>query len=153
MEREFTDSYISRPVEFPLGREGDRQRMQHVLISANKGVVSLFPPLLSLSAPGGERCWLFALPLSCGRQDGLLGNLSGQVEEWSTASIVTVFPPLVFTFYSFCRKRIASLPSSSPLVLPTTLSFVFVFLLCFLTSSASQVCFCFIYALEHFLLS
>lgn len=39
--------------------------MQHVLISANKGVVSLFSlSLLSLSAPGGERCWLFALLLS-----------------------------------------------------------------------------------------
>lgn len=48
--REFTDSCISRPVELPLGREGGRrgkrmggrQRMQHVLISANKGVVSFF---------------------------------------------------------------------------------------------------------------
>lgn len=35
--------------------------MQHVLISANKDVVSLFlPPLLSPRASGEERCWLFA---------------------------------------------------------------------------------------------
>lgn len=77
--------------------------MQHVLISANKGVVSLFFQPLSASAPGGERCWLFALLLSRGRQNGLLGNLSGQVEERSAASSVTVFPPLVFTFCLFAE--------------------------------------------------
>lgn len=65
-----------------------------------------------------------------GQQNGLLGNLSGQVEEQSAASSVTVFPPLVFTFLFICRVRdidTSLFLSQSPLVLPTTLSFVFVF--------------------------
>lgn len=113
-------------------RMGGRQRMQHVLISVNKGVVSLFfSYLLFPSTPEGERCWLFAQLLSCGRQNGLLGNLSGQMEELSAASSFTVFPPLVFTFCLFAEWEtwtpfsLCSLPSSSPLILPTTLSFVF----------------------------
>lgn len=112
MESEFTDMYHVSPGWVTSGerrgrrgeRIGDsRQRLQHVLISANKGVVSLFFPLLSLSASREERCWLFALLLSCGRQNGLLGNLSGQVEERSAASSVAVFPPIVFTFCLFAE--------------------------------------------------
>lgn len=61
-ESEFTDSCISGPVELPLGRDGGkrgesmggRRRMQHVLISANKDVVSLFFSLLSPSARRGK---------------------------------------------------------------------------------------------------
>lgn len=134
--REFADSHISCLVELPLGREGGRQRMQHVLISANKGVVSLFSPsLLCPSASGGERCWLLVLLLSCGWQNGLLGNLSGQVEERSAASSVTVFPPPVFTFCLFGEResRTPLSPSLSPSPLTSKLispSHRFVFSLC-----------------------
>lgn len=80
--------------------------MLHVLISANKGVVSLFSFHFCLLAPqAGEVLAFFTLLLSCGWQNGLLGNLSGQVEERSAASSVAVFPPPVFTFFVYLQNE------------------------------------------------
>lgn len=62
-----------------------------------------FFPLLSQRTPWGKEVLAFALLLSCGHLNGLLGNLSGQVEERSAASSVAVFPPLVFTFCLFAE--------------------------------------------------
>lgn len=113
-EREFTDSDIPCPVELPLGREGGREERRGeergweaenatcFNLSKQRCCIAFFS-LLSPSAPGGERCWLFALLLSRSWQNGLLGNMSGQVEERSAASSVTVFPPLVFTFCLFAE--------------------------------------------------
>lgn len=111
---------------------GGRQRTQHVLISANKGAVSFFSLLFCLLVPWGkERCWLFALLLSSGWQNGLLGNLSGQVGEPSAASSVTVFPPLVFTFCLFAKWK-----TWTPLfLLYCTHFFLFFPLLCSLSSA------------------
>lgn len=85
-------------------REDGREAENAICFNLSKQrCIAFFSPLLSLSAPGGERCWLFARLLSCGRQKSLLGNLSGQVEERSAASSFTVFPPPVFTFCLFAE--------------------------------------------------
>lgn len=62
-ERKFTHSCISRSVELPLGREGGNATCFN--LSKQRCCIAFFP-LLSPSAPGGKRCWLFALLLSCG---------------------------------------------------------------------------------------
>lgn len=114
-ESEFTDKCISGQVELPLGREDGREAENATCFNLSKQrcCIAFFLSPLSPSAPGGERCWLFALLLSSGRQNGLLGNLSGQVEERSAASSVTVFPPLVFTFCLFAEWETWTPPSFS----------------------------------------
>lgn len=82
MDREFTDSYMSRPVELPLGREGGRRgermgeeaEIETCFNLSKQRYCITFLPLLSLSAPGGMRCWL----LRC------FCPVAGKMDFWET---------------------------------------------------------------------
>lgn len=93
-------------VEFPLERDDGREGAENATrfnLNKQRCCFAFFLSPLSPRASGGERCRLFALLLSVFWQNSLLGNLSGQVEEWSAALSVTLFPPLVFTFCLFAE--------------------------------------------------
>lgn len=114
-------------------RMGERQRMQHVLISANKGVVSFFSPLFCLRVPKGERGVGF---LRC------FCPVAGRMAFWETwvgrwrsdqqhqMSQCFLHWCLLFVYLQNEGHGHLSLYLLSPCVLPTALSIVF--LLCFL---------------------
>lgn len=110
-------------LQFPPGREGGRERRQHVLISANKGVLWPFSLCFVSKRPWRSEVLAFPRLLSRGWQKGPVWNPSRQVEEWRQHRVSRS----VFTFCLFAEWRHGHLfLSPSSLHLPTSLSFFFI---------------------------
>lgn len=143
MDWEFTDSYTSRPVELPLGREGGGRRGERMgeeeeiatcfNLSKQKYCITFSP--FCLWEPYGERgvgfcaaIVLWPVEWSSGKPEWAGGGAISSIKCHSVSSTGVYF-------LFICRMRdidtSLSVPSSSHLVLPTSLSLVFVFLLGF----------------------